>query len=322
MMPLLSKKQMLGLITCQWLNSRRSRPKGDRNKVSTNHSILCCYDWAWDFAKNWWTSREFVAGVFWSCFSAHKNSVSMNSSQMTMSNGDNQHQHWCASWTVAGSCGTFGATVRAHSALGPTKLGSHFPHFSPSELDPCLFIHHNCIIVLCVDDAIIVAHNNATLDQVQQELHDNRHNFNQDGNSKSYLGMQLDTLNDGSLNFSQLHLAKSLLDVTRTSEGAEECAPSSGPLFQHMESKPFDRSFNHQSAIGIPQYLGNNTRPDCSYAIHSCACYCIDPCELQEQAVKHIAQCVKATTKEWLIFKPNLLNLELECHVDADFAGN
>ena len=152
-------------------------------------------------------------------------------------------------------------------------------HFSSSELDPCLFIRQDCIIVLYVDDAIILAHDDTTLEKVQQELRDNGYNFNQDGNFKSYLGVQLDTLNDGSLKLSQPHLAKSLLDVTGMSEGAATYTPSSGPLFRHTESKPFDRSFNYQSATGILQYLRNNARPDCSYAINSCARFCIDPRE-------------------------------------------
>ena len=149
--------------------------------------------------------------------------------------------------------------------------------FRSSELDPCLFIHQDCIVVLCVDDAIILARDNATLEKVQQELCDNGCNFNRDGDFKPYLGVQLDTLNDGLLKLLQPHLAKSLLDVTGMSEGAIVYTPSSGPLFRHTELKPFDRSFNYRSAIGILQYLGNNTRPDCSYAINSCACFCIDP---------------------------------------------
>ena len=75
-------------------------------------------------------------------------------------------------------------------------------HFSSSELDPCLFIRQDCIIVLYVDDAIILARDDTTLEKVQQELRDNGYNFNQDGDFKSYLGVQLDTLKDGSLKLS------------------------------------------------------------------------------------------------------------------------
>ena len=90
-----------------------------------------------------------------------------------------------------------------------------------------------------MDDTIILARDDTTLEKVQQEPRDNGYNFNRDSDFKSYLGVQLDTLKDGSLKLSQPHLAKSLLDVTGMSEGAATCTPSSDPLFCHAESKPF-----------------------------------------------------------------------------------
>ena len=50
--------------------------------------------------------------------------------------------------------------------------------FSGSERDPCLFIRNDCIIVLCVDDAILLARDEASLTKVVQELTDNDYNFN------------------------------------------------------------------------------------------------------------------------------------------------
>ena len=97
--------------------------------------------------------------------------------------------------------------------------------------------------------------------------------------------------------------------------------PASGPLFRHLDSKPFDQSFNYRSAIGILQYLGNNTRPDLSYAINSCARYCNDPREPHGNAVKRIGRYLKTTVEEGIIMKPDFNNLSIDLHVDADFAG-
>ena len=33
--------------------------------------------------------------------------------------------------------------------------------FSAAELDPCLFVRHDCIVVLCVDDAIVLSRDRA-----------------------------------------------------------------------------------------------------------------------------------------------------------------
>ncbi len=159
-------------------------------------------------------------------------------------------------------------------------------NFKASELDPCLFIRQDCIIVLYVDDAILMARDDATLTNVLSELKTKGYNFNRDGDFKSYLGIKLDKQADGSLKMSQPHLCRSFLDAVGMPDCAPVYTPSTGPLFRHLDSKSFDRSFNYRSAIGILQYLGNNTRPDCSQAITSCARYCIDPREPHGNAVK------------------------------------
>ena len=109
--------------------------------------------------------------------------------------------------------------------------------------------------------------------------------------------------------------------------GMKDCAqvytPSSGPLFRHKDSDPFDHStFHYRSAIGILQYLGNNTRPECAYAINACARYCVEPKTPHGNAVKRIARYIKGTEEQGIILRPDLDNLAIDCHVDADFAGN
>ena len=70
------------------------------------------------------------------------------------------------------------------------------------------------------------------------------------------------------------------------------------------------------------QHLGQNTRPNCAYAINACSRYCNDPREPHGQAIKRIARYLKSSLDEGIIFKPDLDNLSIDCHVDADFAGN
>jgi len=195
-------------------------------------------------------------------------------------------------------------------------------HFKVSDQDPCLFIRNDCILMLYVDDAILNARNEASLQKVLQQLKDHGYDFNRDGDFKSYLGIQIEQLQDGALKLSQPHLAKSLIDTVGLADGNASDTPAMGPLFRFKDSKPFDRSFNYRSALGMLQYLGNNTRPDCAYSINACARYCIDPKEPHGAAVKRIARYLKGTADEGMIIKPDLMNLNLDCHVDADFAGN
>ena len=194
--------------------------------------------------------------------------------------------------------------------------------FSSSELDPCLFIRDDCIMVLYVDDAILLARNESSLQKVLDQLKDHGYTFNRDGDFTTYLGIKLTRKNDESMLLSQPHLCRSFMDCIGLTDCNPSYTPSAGPLFRYKDSKPFDHSFNYRSAIGILQYLGNNTRPDLSYAISSCARYCNDPKEPHGNAVKRIGRYLKSSLDEGLIMKPDLTNLAVDLHVDADFAGS
>ena len=69
-------------------------------------------------------------------------------------------------------------------------------------------------------------------------------------------------------------------------------------------------------------YLGNNTRPECAYAINACAQYSIDPKQPHGEAIRRICRYVKGTIEDGIIIDPATGPLSLDCHVDADFAGN
>ena len=120
--------------------------------------------------------------------------------------------------------------------------------FSTSEMDPCLFIREDCILVLYVDDAVLMARDDQALEKVLSQLREHKYDFSRDGDFKSYLGVKLDTLPDGSLKMSQPHLCRSFVDSVGLSDGAAVYTPSSGPLFKHAQSAPFDNSFHCCSA--------------------------------------------------------------------------
>ena len=173
-----------------------------------------------------------------------------------------------------------------------------------------------------VDDAILMARDEALLQKVLDELKGHGYDFSHDGDFKSYLGVQLDTLEYGSLRLSQPHLICSFVDSIGLGDAASVYTPSVGPLFRYPDSQPHDKSFNYRSAIGMLQYLGQNTQPDCSYAITSCSRYCIDPKLPHTVAVKCIARYLKSSMTQGIIFKLDLDNLAIDCHCDADYAGN
>ena len=68
--------------------------------------------------------------------------------------------------------------------------------FNCSEMDPCLFIKNNCIVVLHVDDAIVFSKDDTEIERVLQQFCDLKHDFSRDKTFLSYLGIQLQNLAD------------------------------------------------------------------------------------------------------------------------------
>ena len=99
--------------------------------------------------------------------------------------------------------------------------------------------------------------------------------------------------------------------------------PATAPLCLHRDSDDFDESFNYRSIVGMLLYLGNNTRPECAYAINSCAQYSISPKKPHAEAVKRICRYLRGTIDDGIIISSSQTRpLSLDLHVDADYAGN
>jgi hypothetical protein len=67
-------------------------------------------------------------------------------------------------------------------------------------------------------------------------------------------------------------------------------------------------------------YLTANMRPDIAYAVHQAARYTHAPKAIHAVAVKRILQYLVGTRDTGIFFKPNNSN-QIDCHVDAEFAG-
>jgi hypothetical protein len=61
-------------------------------------------------------------------------------------------------------------------------------------------------------------------------------------------------------------------------------------------------------------------RPDATMPVQQCACFCNNPQQQHEEAVKRICRYLLKTKHQGLILKPDK-SRGLECHVDADWAG-
>ena len=193
--------------------------------------------------------------------------------------------------------------------------------FHVSEMDPCLFIKEGCAIITCVDDVIIFGRDNAHIEKVLAQFRDLKYEFSRDEGFSSYLGIQIERRSDGKIKLSQPHLKTSVVDVLGLSQANSCATPIAAPLFKHKDSPLFDNSFNHRSALGMLQHLGNNAHPECACAINACARCSVEPRQAHGNAVKKIGRYLLGVMDEGLIIDPNG-PMSLDLWVDADFAGN
>ena len=195
-------------------------------------------------------------------------------------------------------------------------------NFKCSEYDPCLFIRDDCLLCLYVDDAILHAQTDSVLEDVLAAIKKAGYAFSRDEDFSSYLGVLVEHLPDGSKKLSQPGLSKQLLDMMGMTDCNPARTPLSAPVFKYEDSQPHDMSFNYRSALGMLMYLVNNTRPECAYAVNACAQYSMNPKLPHAEAVRRVCRYIKGTADQGLHVKPSRDQWLLDCHVDADFAGN
>lgn len=193
--------------------------------------------------------------------------------------------------------------------------------FVVDPLDACLFTKHGCIFVVYVDDAILMAKDQRTIDEVLQNLEHQGLDIERMGTLTDYLGVHLskDSTN-GDLILSQPDLTKRLIEVLGLSNAKSVSTPATGPLYRSLDHEPMSDNFNYRSAVGMAMYLANNTRIDCAMATHQCARFCANPRQPHEVALKRIGRYLVGNQNQGLHIKPRG-NLKLDCYVDADFCG-
>jgi hypothetical protein len=116
-----------------------------------------------------------------------------------------------------------------------------------------------------------------------------------------------------------------LIDKVLSTVGMTDCnsrgSPSTiTPVGTDARGAHRKESWNYSSVIGMLMYLSSNAHPEIQFAVHQCARFTHCPRASHEEAIKHICRCLKGAKGNGLTFRPTP-SLNLECYVDADFAG-
>jgi hypothetical protein len=193
--------------------------------------------------------------------------------------------------------------------------------FTQSRVDKCLFIRHNCIIVMYVDDCLIFSKDDAILDSIIKHL-SSIFRITSDTDVGAYLGLDIKRNSDGFLEITQPGLIDKVISICGLeNESNEHWTPADAIL--HASSAPNEPRqllWHYRQVIGILNYIAASSRPDILFTVHQCARFSNAPMRAHELAVKRIVRYLKGTCDKGYILRP-CQNKTIDCFVDADFAG-
>ena len=118
------------------------------------------------------------------------------------------------------------------------------------------------------------------------------YNLTDDVELKDCLGTRFTKLPDGSIELSQPRMIERVLemvgldDVPNRTKMHDTLAISTTLLDKDPNDEPCICNWNYRSVVGLLIYLQAMVRPDITFAVQQCDCFCNDPCRQHEDAVK------------------------------------
>ena len=219
----------------------------------------------------------------------------------------------------------YGLAVASLNWFNKLTEGLEAEGFVKSDVDQCVFIRKDCVILVYVDDMIAISRNKDVLEKLVANLKNKNYILTDEGSLTKYLGVDVKYKENNCFEIVQPFLIQRVIDLLGITANDSNCnsrpTPAVKPLL-HKDLDGLDRnnSWNYRTAIGMLTYLQGTTRPDISMAVHQCARFSMNPKLTHERAVKRIGRYLLGTKDRGIIYKPNMMK-GLECYVDADFAG-
>ena len=221
----------------------------------------------------------------------------------------------------------YGSTIAPRLWYEKLKKGLLVRRFAVSDVDPCMFIRNDCIVQAYVDDLVIYAPQQKTIDALLTSFHDDGDEYNWEmtveGTIQEFLGINL-TRSGDEWHLTQEGLIQNVLKATGMTNCNSKPTPGSGdgkPLGSDKNGSPARESWQYSSVVGMLLYLASNSRPDIAFAVHQCARFTHNPKASHEKGLLRICAYLKGTQDKGLIFKPTFDNIAVDCYVDADFLG-
>ena len=201
------------------------------------------------------------------------------------------------------------------------KLG-----FAQISADPCIFVKKGetlVIIAVHVDDLIILAENDAEMEEIKKIL---KAEFKMTdlGELQYYVGVSvIQDKQNGRVWLHQKQYVNKIIQKFGQAEAKTVATPADMNVKLTKEdgvSKPVDPT-QYQSIIGSLLYLAVATRPDIAYVVGVFSKFCSKPSEAHLTAAKRVLRYLKGTQDFGLKYEGSV-NESLKVYADADWAGD
>lgn len=196
--------------------------------------------------------------------------------------------------------------------------------FYQSKADPCLYIRQksgkSIFVLIYVDDVIVICYTEEEFAEIVQVLKQN-FTISVMGNLRFFLGIRI-RYDDGRYCIDQQAYLERVLDRF----GMQDAKPSKYPMDpgflkqKEESSRQLSSPTAYQSLIGALLYVAVTTRPDISIATSILGRRVKAPSEADWNEAKRVLRYLKGTLDKVLCLGCDAQ--ELECFVDADWAGD
>ena len=218
----------------------------------------------------------------------------------------------------------YGLADASYNWFNKLTEGLESEGFVRSEVDQCVFLREDVVILVYVDDMIALSKDKNALDDLVKNLNKKNFILTDEGSLDKYLGVDVKRKKGGSLELVQPFLIERILILLgMKDESVRNINPTSAiKLLLNKDLKGENRKnkWNYRTAIGMLTYLQGTTRPDISMAVHQCVRFSVSDKLSHEIAIKRRDRYLLGTQDRGIAFKPDNTH-GLDCYVDADFAG-
>ena len=148
---------------------------------------------------------------------------------------------------------------------------------SQTDIDPCLFVSDDVIILLYVDDTLLFSPKRSSIDRVLKQLRARGLELDEENSVAGFLGVAIERKNN-KIVMSQVGLIDKIISALQIDHLPQTKTPTiDTPLPTDIDGDPPNSTYNYASVVGMLGYLCANTRPDLKFAVSQVARFTHSP---------------------------------------------